>query len=279
MRTETFLCAIALVGCVSCSNENSVINDVVDDSETVTLNFSPAMDVAITRTDVAISTLVSHLDVWIIDGENVQEVHQSSTDDGFGSVSVSLNKKKTYTIYAMAHKCASDATLEDGVISFPDDKITQSLWYTTTFSPATTTNLSCSMIRIVAGLSVTTTDAFPESVKKIRVTVYDTTNRWNVAGYGTNAVDKVSVINISSLKPDGTASLTTYIIATDVEAVYDIKIEALDVDDNVVESRDFLDIPMRNNYKTSLTGDFFVTTGTAFTLTASDWEIYDPIEF
>ena len=279
MKTKTFLCALALVGCVSCSNENSVINDLIDDSETVTLNFSPSMDVAITRTDVAISTLVSHLDVWIIDGTNIQEVHQSSTDDGFGSVSVSLNKKKTYTIYAMAHKCTSDATLEDGVISFPDDKITQSLWYTTTFSPATTTNLSCSMSRIVAGLSVTTTDAFPEAVKKMRVTVYDTTNRWNVAGYGTNAVDKVSVINISSLKPDGTASFITYIIATDVEAVYDMKIEALDADDNVVESRDFSDIPMRNNYKTSLTGDFFVTTSTAFTLTASDWENYDPIEF
>ena len=278
MRTKTFLCAIALVGCFSCSNENSVIN-YVDDSETVTLNFSQAMDVAITRTDVAISTLVSHLDVWIIDGDNIQEVHQSSTDDGFGSVAVSLNKKKTYTIYAMAHKCTSDATLEDGVISFPDDKITHSLWYTTTFSPATTTNLSCSMSRIVAGLSVTTTDAFPESVKKMRVTVFDTTNRWNVAGYGTNAVDKVSVINISSLKPDGTASFITYIIATDVEAVYDMKIEALDAEDNIIESRDFTDIPMRNNYKTSLTGDFFVTTGTAFTLTAGEWENYDPIEF
>ena len=120
---------------------------------------------------------------------------------------------------------------------------------------------------------------FPESVKKMRVTVYDTTNKWNVAGYGTNAVDKVSVINISSLKPDGTASFITYIIATDVEAVYDMKIEALDADENIIESRDFSDIPMRNNYKTSLTGDFFVTTGTAFTLTAGEWENYDPIEF
>ena len=277
MKTKMILCAIALLGCFSCSRENSVMNDLVEESETVTLNFSPYVIEPITRS--AISEFATHIDIWLVDGSNVTDVHQSSTDAGFGSISVELNRKKMYTLYAIAHKCASDATLSEGVISFPDDKITQSFFYTTSFTPATTTSLNCVMSRIVAQFTLSTTDAIPDEVAKFKFEIPQTFSKWNVAGYGTTPIDRVSTINLTSRKPDGSAAFNLFFITASDETTLDITVTALDGDDNVIESRTFDNVPMKNNYKTTLSGEFFVSIPTGFTLTASEWQTLDEIDF
>lgn len=157
------LAAIMAAGCSS-SEEETVLNGSAVETS-VLLTFSPYDVDAMTRTATSISNYCSHLDVWITDGESTTAVHQSSSDSDFGSLSVALDKTKTYTLYSVAHKCASDATLTDGVITFPDDKVTHSMFYTTTFSPATTTSLSCEMQRIVAMFRMETTAALPTSTR------------------------------------------------------------------------------------------------------------------
>ena len=81
--------------------------------ETITLRFSgfELQEELITRADADVSTIATRLDVWITDGESTQQVHQSAGDAGYGTVAVTLNKTKTYTIYAVAHKANGAATL------------------------------------------------------------------------------------------------------------------------------------------------------------------------
>ena len=147
-----FMCAFMgmVVSCESPSDEPSAqvsgqiqIPQYAEDT-LVTIQFTnPEIFVqSMTRADV--STVATRLDMWLTDGETTTEIHQSSTDAGFGTASVSLNKTKTYTLYAIAHRGASNATLSDGVISFPEEKVTQTFWHTTTFSPSTTTSPSTS---------------------------------------------------------------------------------------------------------------------------------------
>ena len=234
------------------------------------------MDV-MTRAAVSIADVVTHLDVWITDGTTTTDIHQTSSTDGFGSVSVTLDKTKTYTLYAIGHK-ADGATLADGVISFTDDKVTHSMYYSTTFSPATTTSLSCLMNRIVADFRLEITDDIPTDCKKLRFTVGNVYDRWNVSTGGTHSLDRVSIISYG-----GTSSIfNVYAIVTDAQTLHTVTVEALDADGNALvpaQSKTFENVPLRNGYKTTYRGAFFTEENMTMTFTVDDWNEYDTVTF
>ena len=263
--------------CVGCSSENDE-RQVTNEQTQVTLTFSPyevsAMAPVMTRTATSIASVVTHLDVWITDGTTTTDLHQTTATDGFGSLSVTLNKTKTYTLYAIGHR-ADGATLSDGVIAFTDDKVTHSMFYTTTFSPATTTSLSCLMTRIVADFRLEITDDIPAECKSLRFTISDVFDRWNVTTGGTHSLDRVSTISYG-----GTSAIfNVYAIVTDAQTTHDILVEALDENDDVVQSRTFAAVPLRNGYKTNYRGTFFIDTPTSASFTINDWNEYDTVDF
>ena len=281
MKTKEILCAIALVGCVSCSNENSVINDVLADSdELVDICFVlPVQLEPLTRTETAISTLATHLDVWIINGDDVQEIHHAAGTDGFGTVSVTLNKTKTYTIYAMAHKCESAVTLTDGVVSFPDNKLKESFFVSSVVNPSNTATLTLSMDRIVGKFSLETTDVVPDECTTIQLTFHNTPVGYGVDGTLTNPIDRVVTFANLSRRNDGTAIFSTYVLSTAEGTTCNITVDALDADHNVIESRDLANVPFKCNYRTSYQGALFVSSGFTLNLTSDDWNDFDTINF
>ena len=261
----------------ACSNEQEecVFNGSTAENQTeVTLSFSPYEQTAMTRTATSVASVVTHLDVWITDGETTQDIHQTTSDAEFGTISVTLDKTKTYTLYAVGHK-ADGATLSDGVISFTDDKVTHSMFYTTTFSPATTTSLSCLMNRIVADFRLEITDDIPTSAVKFRFTISDVFDRWNVSTGGTHSLNRVSTINCN-----GTSSIfNVYAITTNEQTLHTVTVEALDDNDAVIQSRVFENVPLRNGYKTNYTGVYFTDTPTAAAFTVTDWEEFAAVNF
>ena len=229
----------------------------------------------VTRTAVSIADVVHHLDVWIYEsGSEVAAIHQTTSDADFGSVSVTLDKTKTYTLYAIGHK-ADGATLADGVISFTDDKVTHAMYYSTAFSPATTTSLSCLMNRIVADFRMDITDEIPSECKKFRFTVSNVFDRWSVSTGGTHQLDRVSTINYG-----GTSAIfNVYAITTDAQTLHTITVEAMDADEGIVQTRTFSDVPLRNGYKTSYRGTFFIDTPMSMSFTVDDWNEFDVVNF
>ena len=61
---------------VSCSKETEDITNV-SEKETVTLTFSPYTMSSMTRSVVSIANVVTHLDVWFVEGDNITNVHQT----------------------------------------------------------------------------------------------------------------------------------------------------------------------------------------------------------
>ena len=276
------LLALAAMVLTACSqNESDVFNgSPVENQKEVTLTFSPYEMSTMTRTVTSIAGIVTHLDIWLYeDGNEVTAIHQSSDNSGFGSVSVTLDKTKTYTLYAVGHKCASDATLADGIISFPDDKVTHSMFYTTTFSPATTTSLTCEMSRIVSHFRLETTDVVPDECKKIRLTFSDVFDRWNVSTGATHQLDRLALINVTGTANDGTIILNLYNIVTDVTTNHEVTVEALSESDAVLQTQTFADVPMRNNYRTTYRGTFFTDTEMSMSFVVNDWNEFDVINF
>ena len=267
------LAAMVLTACSSDSGEELSVKS--EEFTEVVLTFSPYEQTAMTRAATSVATVVTRLDVWLYEsGSEVAAIHQSSSDDCFGTITATLDKTKTYTLYAIGHK-ADGATLSDGVIAFTDDKVTHSMFYSTIFSPATTTNLSCLMTRIVADFRLEITDDIPAECKSFRFTVNGVFDRWNVSTGGTHSLDRVSTINYG-----GTSSIfNVYAIVTDASTTHDILVEALDENDDVVQSRTFADVPLRNGYKTNYRGTFFIDTPESAGFTVDDWNEYETVDF
>lgn len=277
---KLLLLMAAAVMTVACTNESSTESREAEPAD-VTLTFSPyEMERIDTRAATSIADFCTHLDVWIVDGENTIEMHQTTSDADFGTLSVTLDKTKTYTLYAVAHKCTDNATLTGGVISFPEDKVTHSMFYSQTFTPADGTTLTCLMQRIVAVFRMETTDAVPTEVNKIRVSISGTYSRWNVATGATNQIERTSTMTISSTNADGTISANVYAIVTDAQTQHTVTVEALDANDQPTQTaRVFENVPMRNGYRTTYRGIFFRELDMTMTFTVDDWNDFDVVNF
>ena len=279
MKKITFTCLFpALTILASCSSESDAPSLIPEPTE-VRLTFTHYDVNPITRSAISIADVVNRLDVWFVSGSDTIAVHSSLSDDDFGVVTATLDKTKTYNLYAVGHKCAAAATLANGIINFPDDKVTHSMYFTTTFSPSTTTSLSCLMQRIVAQFRIATTDAVPADMKKIQITINDVFDRWSVATGGTHQVDRTYTINITSTAQDGTVALNVFAIVTDAQTLHTVTVTGLDADDAVtLTPRTFADVPLRNGYRTTYRGALRDAITTA-TFTVDDWNDYDVVEF
>ena len=286
---SVFMCACVFSACTKDDEpekafpETVIKVDVNDDpiQEHITINFAPIYKMEhMTRSDLS-SSGMTRLDVWIFEGSTeISAVHQTSTDVGFGSVSMSLNKTKTYTLYAIAHKASDVCTLADGIISWPDDKPKESFFYTTTFSPATASTLNCAMARITGKFTLQTTDAVPDEVDHVRFVIKDTGTRFNVNGSPANIIDRQVDFATISRKTDGTTSFAFQILSTsDAPTNFNITATAYAADNSIVETKTFAAVPIRNNYRTTYSGAFFTTSAMSLTFTADDWNDYDVVNF
>jgi hypothetical protein len=268
--------ATAILAACSSSDEEPTSSELTD----VNLTFSPYQVDAITRSATSIAGIVTRLDVWLYEsGSECAAIHQSADDVQFGSISLTLDKTKTYTLYAVGHKAAGPATLADGIISFPDDKTTHSMYFTTTFSPSVTTSLSCLMQRIVAQFRIETTDAVPADMKKIQITINDVFDRWSVTTGGTQLANHTHTVNITSTAQDGTVALNVFAIVTDEQTLHTVTVTGLDADDAVtLTPRTFADVPLRNGYRTTYRGALRDASATA-TFTVDDWNDLETINF
>ena len=273
--------ALAIIALTACTDTADVSTTTADTETQVTLTFAPYDVVPITRTDASIATVATRLDVWLITGADTTTIHQTTADVQFGSISLTLNRTKTYQLIAVAHKSTAEATLVNGTtIAFTDNKTTHSMVYTTTFSPADTPTLSCLMTRIVAQFRLETADAVPAACKKIQITISNVYDRWHITDGGTTIADHTHTISITSTSQDGTVALNVFAIVGGAQTLHTVTVTPMDADNNAVQTpHTFTDVPLRNGYRTTYHGQVFTDTPTTATFTVDDWNVYDTVNF
>ena len=274
MKKNVFFLAAALAAmCVACTNDSVEFVEQNDEMVDVTIGFGGFTfdEESMTRTASPVSDICTHLDIFLSDGTTTTAYNQATGDTGFGSLSLTLNVSKTYTLYAVAHKANGAATLSEGIISFPDDKVTHTFFISRQFTPTKGMSLNLTMQRIVAQFSFTTTDQVPEWCKTMRFTISNVYDRWNVSTGGTHQLDRVSTFQNFSTKADGTVTFNIYAIVTDAQTLHTVLVEGLDAQGDVQESHQFTNVPLRNNYKTVASGAFFTDASSTFSFLADDW--------
>lgn len=279
---KNLLFALAIGLLCACSSDKVEEPQNHDDLVEVKLNLKGFTfeTEAMTRATTAVGDYVTHLDIWLYEsGNEFTSFHQTSSESGFGTLSLTLNNTKTYILYAVAHRCNSAASLSDAVISFPEDKVTHSFFIKQTFTPTKGMSLNLTMNRIVAQFSFVTTDAVPDWCKTLRFTISDVYDRWNVNTGGTHQLNRVSTINISSTREDGSVTCNVYAIVTNENTNHNILVEAIDANGEVQESHQFTNIPLKNNRRTIATGAFFTDADSGFSFLAQDWEEETTVNF
>lgn len=287
-----FILAVVATMFVACTHEYTSYTDKVENEKAkVTIAFAPDDGEIMTRAMVPVGNVVSRLDVWLFEGDAteavgqstaVTESHQVKGDDGFGSLSVTLDKNRTYTLYAVGHKESAAASISGGVVSFPDTKKLQTLYYTTTFTPSETTNLACVMKRAVGAFRIVFNDEVPEDVKKLSISTTQTPMQWSfpqLAGITPSDSYTVEWTKWSKDK-DGMLYFTVYVLGSDTETHHDFVVSAYGEDGSVLKSHTFTSVPIRNNYMITYRGSFFLDTPFSSSFTVDDeWSSFDTVEF
>lgn len=276
-KTILFVAAVALTF-AACNKQAEVQNP--HESQKVKMSFAPAKSPQ--DADPTLADFCSHLDVFIIEGTDTIDVHQTSSDADFGEVELSLNKTKTYKIVAVAHKNSGNASIANNILSFANEKVTHMLLGTTAFSPASTTDVECAMNRIVGQFKLEMTDVVPDGITQLDITTYQTGIRWNLANNtATNVIDRLSQISFTARNNDGSASAVMYILPNNLTeaSLFNIHVQAKTANGTVVEERTFENVSIRANYRTTYSGQFFVTTPMAFTFSVSNWNDFETVEY
>ena len=298
MMKKHFLLAAMIAGlvCTGCSQEEPEKVRVItvdnttpawDGTDTITISFARAFEVNIepmqSRTRGDISSSANHLDVWLIQGSDTTEVHQTSEDADFGTIKLSVNRQKEDTLKAVGHKCSAAAEMKAGVVSFPAGEIKHTIYGQHTFKPDTINgNFDMEMKRIVGMLRFDITDSIPSKVKTIRFGISNTPTQFQTADFtGIAKTNRTADFSNFNRRADGSATFTVYVIPDDLTAQYkyDIEVSGLDKNGAAVESRAFSDVPIRANYRTQYQGSFFVTLALAFSFSIGDWQDYDVVNF
>lgn len=284
---KKLMCLMMMLGLLaSCSsgNEDFESANISEDEIPFTFTVSPYVIEPMTRgagDPVTITSVCSKIDLFLVCGDDdVISAHQVSTDTNYGTISVVLNKKKTYSVYLVAHNSTSAATLsgDKTYISFADDNITDTYYYTGSLTP-TTSSLTCAMTHTVARFSVWITDAFPSTVDKVVINTSDSGKKLAVTGVGTDVGSLDKVFTSWTSASSGTM-LSMNVLPTSVTESVTMDFTVTAYEGTVVrQSRPFNDVTMRAGYKTMYKGEFFIDNPFGFSLSGIDWYSYDTVDF
>ena len=141
-------------------------------------------------------------------------------------------------------------------------------------------NLDVTLNRIVAQLTIQSTDGRPEGASKIRTT-YSGGGKMFSPSTGLAIEDTgFSVVNTPKTAVGAAIGVKNFAFLASNEQVMDITLEVLDADDNVLITKEVRDVPLARNKKTTLSGALFTPTAVAIGVRVEeDWLPDETITF
>ena len=269
------LAAAMMLSMLSCtSDEQQTENPVSMEQKTVTFTFGDVLTQhAMTRADV---TELDLTDLWLFDyvGEELQQtLHQSSTDDGFGSISASMGYGD-HTLYFVASR-GTTPTSDTDAHTITWVKPSDTFWatVTVTVSPSSASSQSVSLSRVATRLRITVNDEVPAGAAKFVITP----SQWY---YGINyttgngialSSNQPREVNIPSsyIGTSGQLAIAIFGFVPSAEWQTDITAALKASDDSTLGQVTLENVALNKNITSSYSGGI-LGTAKAFTLTADD---------
>ena len=259
---------------LSCEKEETLtakVNEPKDSlqAKTITFTFGEISHHAMTRGTLADASIT---DLWLFDymGEELkQTIHQSSTDEGFGSVAVTAETGDHAFCFIASR--GTGATVSGSAITW--EKPSDTFWHKVSLSvtPQTATAQSVELQRVATKLKITITDEVPATISKLTITA----DTWHsginaMTGEPTAASARTSTINVPASYIGTTGQLVASIFGIcGNDYTTDVSVTASDANSQTIASVALDDVPMKRNTTTSYSGPLFSRKPT-FSMTVDD---------
>lgn len=274
MKKITMALAVALL-LPACEREDDNLTARVDAPKdsmqqvTITFDIPQMMMESMTRGALTDANLT---DLWFFDfieGNLVQTKHQQSTDDNFGTVSVTADTGDHQFCFVASR--GTNPTITDGEITWekPSDTFWQKV--TMTVTPQTATAQSVELQRVATRLRITVTDEVPANLSKLSITA----DTWHcgldaLTGEPTASIGRTATINVPSSYAGTTGQLTASIFGLCLDDyTTDVTVSAIDAENATIANVSLEDVPMSRNTTTTYSGPLFTRQPT-FSMTVAD---------
>ena len=269
------LAAAMMLSMSACtSDEQQTVKPVSMELKMITFTFGDMLTQhAMTRADVSTLDLT---DLWMFDyiGEELQQtVHQSNTDDGFGTISASMGYGD-HTLYFVASRGTTPTTDTDAqTITWVKPSDTFWATATVTVSPSSASSQAVSLSRVATRLRITVNDEVPAGAAKFVITPaqwYYGINYTTGSGIAPSA-NQPREVNIPSsyIGTTGQLAISIFGFIPSVDWHTDITAALKASDDRTLGQVAITDVPMKKNITTAYSCGI-LGTSKAFTLSADD---------
>ena len=230
----------------------------------------------------AAATTLQHLDMAIYNSQSEELISVTQTtqeDNGYGTFSATL-PYGSYTIVFLGYDGSRKADVEQLTSICYADNFVPNFFYKTlelTISSATNNAQTIALERAVAAFMIKSNGDIPTNLNKIRISATGGGHHFNAkTGTAVQVEDRSYTYNVSSYAGKESISVTYFSFLTATEGTMNFNVTALDEADNVIRSRDFNDVPMKINQRTTYSGSFFSkdesVQGFSLTLADDEWE-------
>lgn len=277
MRKILFaIVAVAMMACDKHAGNESEADIVpVDTMQTMEIHFTfggYSME-PMTRSTLTEAGLT---DLWLfdyLDGSLVSTIHQSSTDEGFGSVSLSADYGD-HTFYFVASNSV-DPVIDGTFISWT--RIKEVFWksLSLTVAPGMTTSQDVSLQRVCTRLRVSVTDEVPSGLASLTLTP---THWYYGMDYTTSSPtddrNTPRTINVPASYAGTTGNLATsiYSLCGTEGFSTNVQLTANGTDESTLASISLEDVPFKRNRITAYSGSLFSSTRTMTISVDDGWD-------
>ena len=216
-------------------------------------------------------------DLWVfdyVDNQLVQTLHQSSTDEDFGTPSASLAYGR-HQIYFVVSR-GSNPSIDGNVISWGTvrDTFWKSLSVTVSGGSASSYSVACD--RVVTKLKISIGDAVPDGTDAVVIMP----GRWY---YGLNYLtgepadmreneERAISVPTSYIGTTGQLAVSIFSFSSTTEWTTPLTISVRDNDNDIIGMASIASAPFMANRATEYSGSLF-TSGSGFTITLNDeWD-------
>lgn len=285
MKKNVFLLMGIAVMLAACENDMSDELAVNNDKKTIVFNcqgdltFS-AFDEGVTRGGRRAMEAdgKAMTDLWVLDyvgGQLVQQVHQASTDEDFGTPTLNLDYG-SHHVYFVASR-GEGATLSTAEHSIAWTKPSDTFYkdFQITVSAGTSSAHNVTLERVVTRLRVTVADEIPAGIASITVT--PTTWYYGIdyltggpAAAQTSAPRTIAIPD-SKVGTTGQTNVSIYGFSSATEWTTDVSVVARNQTDAVIGTANIEDAPFKANRSTNYTGNLFVNAGGFALALSGEW--------
>ena len=262
---------------MSCSKDN----EFTTPQDTVPFTFSMKGDFTISTTPMtrALSADGKDLtDLWVLDYMNntlVQQLHQVSTDDNFGTPTMNLNVGSHHIYFIASRGKTPTLDTENTVISWSQVSDTFYKDYTVNVVPTSNGNREVTLDRVVTKVKFIVTDKIPEGAATANITPV----KWY---YGINYVsgapaDQKDNTALSLTIPNDCIGInnfgaTMFGFSTTEEWNTNINFSIKKSDDTVLGQTTIENVPFKANRSSELSGPLFISNSLMTLTLNNEWD-------